>query len=74
MCPTEIDFLSIAHVKLKAISRKFTLLGGVNHKISPDFGPNICKQTGMYGVIKGMNEVFFFYNFKKFLEIYIKYL
>ena len=58
MCPTEIDFLSIAHAKLKAISRKFTLLGGVNHKISPDFGPNICKQTGMYGVIKGMNKVF----------------
>ena len=27
----------------------------------------------LYVVIKGMNKVFF-YNFKKFLEIYIKYL
>ena len=31
---------------LKAVSRKFTLLRGVNFKISPDFGPHICKQTG----------------------------
>ena len=31
---------------LKAVSRKFTLLRGVNFKICPDFGPNICKQTG----------------------------
>ena len=31
---------------LKAVSRKFTLIRGVNFKISPDFGPHICKQTG----------------------------
>ena len=31
---------------IKAVSRKFTLIRGVNFKISPDFGPHICKQTG----------------------------
>ena len=39
----KMNFYSIL---LKAVSRKFTLLRGVNLKISPDFGPNICKQTG----------------------------
>ena len=31
---------------VKAISRKFTLLRGVNFKISLDFALHICKQTG----------------------------
>ena len=38
--------MSAALIILKAVSRKFTLIRGVNFKISPDFGPHICKQTG----------------------------
>ena len=35
-----------SQIKVKAVSRKFTLLRGVNFKISLDFALHICKQTG----------------------------
>ena len=36
----------ILYMHVKAVSRKFTLVSGVNFKISLDFALHICKQTG----------------------------
>ena len=56
-------------VLLKAISRKFTLLRGVNHKISLEF----CLQNSavyiLYRVIKGMNKVFIFTSYLQQLTV-----